>query len=340
MRVEDFDYALPTDLIAQEPVRPRDASRLLVLHRATGDVEHRRFRQVVEYLRPGDVAVFNDTRVIPARLAGRKAGSGGRAEALLLREREPDLWEAAVKPGRRIRNGARLVFGEGELVGDVVDTTPGGGRLIRFQATGDVGSALRRAGEIPLPPYIHRALRRPEQYQTMYARVNGSSAAPTAGLHFTPRVDKALRERGVASAWITLHIGLATFRPIRAGDVEDHDMHPEYCVVPPETVEAVRRARRAGGRVIAVGTTTARALEAAAAGGSLQPFAGETALYISPGYRFKALDGLLTNFHMPRSTLLVLLCAFAGREHVLRAYREAVERRYRFLSFGDAMLVV
>jgi len=338
MRAEDFEYPLPADLIAQEPVRPRDSSRLLVLHRDTGAVEHRRFRQIVEYLRPNDLAVFNDTRVIAARLIGEKAGTGGRVEALLLREREPDVWEAAVKPGRRIRPGARLVFGEGALTGEVVGYAPGG-RLIRFHAKGDLQRALRRAGEIPLPPYIHQPLRRPEEYQTILARVNGSSAAPTAGLHFTPRVLKALQERGVALAFTTLHIGLATFRPIRAGNVEDHDMHAEYCVVPRETVEAIRAARGAGGRILAVGTTTVRALESAAQGG-LKPFAGETTLYITPGYRFQVIDALLTNFHMPRSTLLVLLCAFAGRERVLSAYREAVERRYRFLSFGDAMLVL
>jgi len=339
MRVEEYDYTLPADLIAQEPVRPRDASRLLVLHRGTGAIEHRKFRHVVEYFRPGDLAVFNETRVIAARLLGEKAGTGGRVEVLLLREREPDVWEAAVKPGRRLRPGARVAF-EAGLTGEIIAGTPGGGRLIRFEARGDLRRALRRAGEIPLPPYVHRPLQRPEHYQTIFARVNGSSAAPTAGLHFTPRVIGALRARGVAMAFVTLHIGLATFRPIRAENVEDHDMHSEYCVVPPRTVEMIRRARNAAGRVIAVGTTTARALESAAARGALRPFAGETSLYITPGHRFKVLDGLLTNFHMPRSTLLVLLCAFAGRERVLRAYREAVERRYRFLSFGDAMLVI
>jgi len=339
MRLCDFDYDLPAELIAQTPVRPRDHSRLLVLHRDSGTVEHRRFLDLPEYLRAGDVAVFNDTRVFPARLTGRREPSGGAVEALLLREERPGVWEALVKPGRRVRVGEELSFGQ-QLRAKVVARTPGGGRRLAFSSEAGVDEALARVGEVPLPPYIRRASEHPDDYQTIYARRRGSSAAPTAGLHFTPRMMRALGERGVGIAWLTLHIGFATFRPIRTQEVERHEMHVEWCSVPGATAQAIEDARARGGRCVAVGTTSARALEAAARGGRARAFEGETDIFIVPGHRFRAVDALLTNFHMPRSTLLLLVCAFAGRERVLAAYREAVRERYRFLSFGDAMLIV
>jgi S-adenosylmethionine:tRNA ribosyltransferase-isomerase len=351
MRLSDFEYDLPEELIAQTPVRPRDHSRLLVLHRASGLVEHRRFLDLPEYLRAGDIAVFNDTRVFPARLRGhREADADDRephgtqrgrvaVEALLLRELRPGLWEALVKPGRRVRPGDTLTFGDGELTADVVDRTPDGGRVLSMRGAADFDGVLARIGETPLPPYVHRVLEHPDDYQTIYARWRGSSAAPTAGLHFTPRMMRALAERGVGTAWTTLHIGLATFRPIREDEIERHRMHTEWCSVSAETVQAITEARAGGGRCVAVGTTTVRSIESSARDGDLQPFEGETDLYITPGYRFRAVDVLLTNFHMPRSTLLVLVCAFAGRDNILAAYAEAIRERYRFLSFGDAMLI-
>jgi len=339
MRLCDFEYDLPAELIAQAPMRPRDYSRLLVLHRKSGAIEHRRFGDLTDYLRPGDVAIFNDTRVFPARLRGRREPSGAAVEALLLREVEAGVWEALVRPGRRVRLGDELSFGGGELRARVLARTPSGGRLLRLSADEDVEEILDRVGETPLPPYIRRPLERSEDYQTVYARRRGSSAAPTAGLHFTPRMMRALAQRGVGIAWVTLHIGLATFRPIRAEEVERHEMHSEWCSVPAETASAIEQARARGGRCIAIGTTTARALETAARSKSLRPFEGETDIFIVPGHRFRAVDALLTNLHMPRSTLLLLSCAFGGRERVLAAYREAVRQRYRFLSFGDAMLI-
>ena len=351
MRLSDFTYDLPPELIAQAPVRPRDHSRLLVLHRETGAIEHRRFLDLPEYLRAGDIAVFNDTRVFPARLRGYREGDAdegqarddrrGRVgvEALLLREIQPGMWEALVKPGRRVRVGDRLVFGDGELGADVVERTPDGGRVLSLRGVTDFDEVVARVGETPLPPYVHRALDHPDDYQTIYARRRGSSAAPTAGLHFTTRMMRALSERGVGTAWTTLHIGLATFRPIREEEIERHPMHAEWCSVPAETVRAIAEARARGGRCVTVGTTTARSLETCARTGEMRPFEGETDLYITPGHPFRAVDVLLTNFHMPHSTLLVLVCAFAGRESILAAYAEAVRERYRFLSFGDAMLI-
>ncbi|HUT75617.1 MAG TPA: tRNA preQ1(34) S-adenosylmethionine ribosyltransferase-isomerase QueA [Armatimonadota bacterium] len=345
MRLSDFEYDLPPELIAQSPVRPRDHSRLLVLDRRTGAIQHRRFRDLPDYLRADDVAVFNDTRVIPARLRGRREPSGGAVEALLLRELEPGIWEALVRPGRRVRVGDELRFGDElrarvlALYAGAMERAAGGRRRLAFSSPGELDQALERAGEVPLPPYVHRPPERADDYQTIYARRRGSSAAPTAGLHFTPRMMRALEQRGAGMAWVTLHIGLGTFRPIREQEVERHEMHSEWCSVPAAAIEAVAEARGRGGRCVAVGTTTARALETAARGGELQAFDGETDLFIMPGYGFRVVDVLLTNFHLPRSTLLVLVCAFAGRAHTLAAYREAVREGYRFLSFGDAMLV-
>ncbi len=366
MKTSEFDYNLPKELIAQTPMEPRDASRLLVLHRASGVMEHRVFRDIGEYLRPGDLLVANESRVIPARLYGRKAGSGGRVELLLVAKRAADTWEALVR-GRKLGVGAQIEIrdkgqeaGEQSLApvrGEVVGVTEAGGRLVRFSPP--IEPLLDRLGLVPLPPYIHTPLADPERYQTVYARIRGSVAAPTAGLHFTLELIQRLQAQGVRFAFVTLHIGLDTFRPIGEEEIEQHQMHAEYCAVGEETVQAVRQTKAAGGRVIAVGTTAVRAVETAGRGEgetrgqgdsphlpvSLSPrlltsYAGWTSLYICPGYQFRVVDALLTNFHLPRSTLLCLVSAFAGRELILRAYAQAMRLGYRFYSFGDAMLLL
>jgi len=341
VRSELFDYPLPPERIAQTPIEPRDASRLLVAP-AEGPFEHRRFLDLPGLLRPGDLLVFNDTRVLPARVHGRKE-TGARVELLLLRRLEAGRWEALAHPGRRLRPGARLAFGAGELTGEVEAAADDGTRTVRFAAPGGAEEAdalLARLGEMPLPPYIHEPLGDPERYQTLYARAAGSAAAPTAGLHFTPRVFEALAARGVGIAFVTLHVGLATFRPVKAPEIEDHEMHEEWCLVPPETAAAVNACR---GRVVAVGTTTVRCLETAARpappGARVGAHAGPTRLYLKPGDAFRAVDALITNFHMPRSSLLILVSAFIGRERLLAAYEEALARDYRFLSFGDALFL-
>jgi S-adenosylmethionine:tRNA ribosyltransferase-isomerase len=340
MRTTDLDYDLPSELIAQTPARPRDSSLLLVLHRASGEMEHRQFREVLEFLRADDVVVLNDTKVIRARLRGQRQPGGGKAEVLLLSPKEDRLWEALVTPGARLQPGREIVFGEEELRAEVVARTPTGGRLLRFSEVDDFEAALSRVGEMPTPPYIHRPLDAERDYQTVYAREPGASAAPTAGLHFTPRLlqEVAARVRAVVS--VTLHVGLGTFRPIHSEAVEDHDMHAEPYAISKTAAAEIASAVEEGRRVLAVGTSTARALEAAAEMGGLRPGAAQTELFIKPGHTFRVVGGLLTNFHMPRSTLLALVSAFAGRENILRAYHQAVERRYRFLSFGDAMLIV
>jgi S-adenosylmethionine:tRNA ribosyltransferase-isomerase len=341
MHIADFDYSLPPELIAQEPARPRDSSRMLVLHRGSGELEHRSFRDFPGYLGPDDVVVFNDTKVIRARLRGRRHPGGGKAEVLLLSERDDGLWEALVTPGRRLQPGREIVFGRDGLRAEVVAATPTGVRLLRFSAADDLGAALAQLGELPLPPYIHQPLRDEADYQTVYARVPGASAAPTAGLHFTPQVIDAVRAGVHAVASVTLHVGLGTFRPIRAETVEDHDMHVETYAISSDTARLVSDALAEGRRIVAVGTSTTRALEAATAGDrTLRAGSGHTDLFIQPGYPFRAVGTLLTNFHFPRSTPLVLVCAFAERSQVLRAYEAAVQLRYRFLSFGDAMLVL
>ncbi|NMB46849.1 MAG: tRNA preQ1(34) S-adenosylmethionine ribosyltransferase-isomerase QueA [Firmicutes bacterium] len=341
MKVVDFDYYLPEELIAQEPVEPRDAARLLVLHRQTGQVEHRVFGDIVGYLRPADVLVLNDTRVIPARLFGIKRGTGAKVEVLLLQRRTQDEWEVLVRPGRRVPPGTWLEFGEGLLVGKVKDITPVGGRIIEFNYDGVFEAILDQLGNMPLPPYIHKALVDKERYQTVYAREEGSAAAPTAGLHFTPALLETIAARGVTICPITLHVGLGTFRPVKVDDVAKHKMHAEYYTIGQETVTAIQRAREAGGRVIAVGTTTTRTLEAVVQEhGQLAADRGWTDIFIYPGYRFQIIDGLITNFHLPRSTLLMLVAALAGRDLVLRAYQEAIDQKYRFFSFGDAMLIL
>jgi len=340
LRLNDFDYALPPELIAQEPLARRDESRLLVVRRDRQEFAHRRFNEIMEYLVPGDLLVMNETKVLPVRLYGRKR-TGGRVEVLLLRAVSSDTWEALVRPGRRVAPGTRLEFGNGLLEGEVIGRTEAGGRVIRFRYAGEFEEVLRRVGEVPLPPYIKRKLASPERYQTVYAKEPGSAAAPTAGLHFTPELLATLRERGVEMASLVLHIGLDTFRPVRVEDVTAHRMHREDFGIPEEAAEAVNRARSEGRRVIAVGTTVVRCLEAAAdKRGRVAETAGSTDLFIYPGYSFRVVDVLLTNFHLPRSTLLMLVAAFAGTEKILRAYREAVRLRYRFFSFGDAMLIL
>jgi len=346
MRTEDFDYFLPPELIAQSPVEPRDASRLMVLHRDTGRWEHRLFRDLPEYLRPGDVLVANESRVIPARLYGRKIPTGGKVELLLVSKLDEWTWRALVR-GHRIREGTKLGFpasGGFKLVGEVIKVEESGERVVRFRE--EVEPLLEDIGVVPLPPYIRRPLADAERYQTVYARVSGSVAAPTAGLHFTHGLIRRLQERGVRFAFVTLHIGPATFRPVRTERIEDHVMHSEYCELSEETAELLNEVREEGRRIVAIGTTTVRVLETAAlrAGGEgparLEPFSGWTDLFIYPGFRFRVVDALITNFHLPRSTLLMLVSAFAGRELVLRAYQEAIRQRYRFYSFGDAMLIL
>lgn len=340
MKVSDFDYHLPEELIAQEPLCQRDASRLLVLHRSTGDIEHKHFADLPGYLKEGDVCVLNNSRVINARLTGKKQ-SGGRVEVLLLGPtEEPDVWEALVKPGRKVLPGTELDFGQG-LGGVILDRTEQGGRTVRLSSALPLDVAIERAGDVPLPPYIKKRLADPERYQTVYADVPGSVAAPTAGLHFTPRVFDDLRQRGVCITYLTLHVGLGTFRPVSADTVENHHMHEEHYCLSRDCADAVNRARASAGRVIAVGTTVTRTLESVASKClPLVPQSGETSLFIYPGYQWKVVDCMLTNFHLPKSTLLMLVSSFAGRDNVLRAYAEAVSKRYRFFSFGDAMLIV
>ncbi len=336
MLLSDFGYDLPPELIAQTPVTPRDASRLLVLHRDDGRIEHRRFGDLGEYLAPGDLLVVNNSRVLPARVFGRKP-SGGAVELLFLRRVAPNQWEALCSPGRRLPPGSVVLLGGGEdhiVLGERVES---GGRVVRFPPGVQDVELLTRYGKMPLPPYIKAALDDPERYQTVYSREEGSAAAPTAGLHFTPERMEALRRQGVAFAEVTLHVGLDTFRPIKAERIEDHAMHAEVCEVRPEAAAAINAC---AGRRIAVGTTSVRTLESMAdEAGQVAAGRRETRLFIAPGYRFRATDALLTNFHLPRSTLLVMLSAFAGRERVLNAYHEAVRERYRFYSFGDAMLI-
>lgn len=340
MRTSDFDYYLPDELIAQHPAEERDLSRLMVLHRRNGRVEHRLFAHIVEYFNPGDVLVLNSTRVIPARLYGRKS-TGAKVEVVLLTRKSRDEWEALVRPGKKLQPGTEIIFGHGELIGHVVDYAVGGGRLIRFSYDGLFEEVLNKIGEIPLPPYIHQELADKERYQTVYAKHAGSAAAPTAGLHFTDRLLGKIEEKGVVLAYLLLHVGLGTFRPVKVSDLTQHRMHEEYFSISSDTAAKINAARAKGRRVIAVGTTTVRALESAADElGNVKAASGWTDIFIYPGYKFKTVDALITNFHLPRSTLLMLVSAFAGRERVLEAYREAVKLRYRFFSFGDAMLIL
>ncbi len=339
MKTSDFYFDLPPELIAQTPLERRDGSRLLTLDRATGETKHRHFYDLPALLRPGDCLVLNDSRVLPARLIGKRAG-GGACEVLLLIDRGDRVWECLVRPGRKLRPGAKITFGDGELSAKVVGEVEGGNRLVRFDYEGIFLEALERLGKMPLPPYIKAELADGERYQTVYSKVTGSAAAPTAGLHFTRPLLEQLQAMGVRVCYVTLHVGLGTFRPVKAENLDEHEMHSEYCVIPQETADAVNETKRAGGRVICVGTTSCRTVESwAEEDGTLKASAGWTSIFIYPGYRFKVLDGLITNFHLPESTLIMLVSALAGREQVLAAYAEAVGERYRFFSFGDAMFI-
>lgn len=331
---------MPEELIAQTPLERRDSSRLLALDKHTGATRHMHFFDLPTLLRPGDCLVLNDSRVLPARLIGHREPTGGAVEVLLLIDRGNKTWECLVRPGRKLKPGTRLSFGDGELRAEVVEVCEGGNRLVRFEYEGIFLETLERLGKMPLPPYIKVELNDPERYQTVYSREVGSAAAPTAGLHFTKDLLCQIEKMGVRICYVTLHVGLGTFRPVKEEDILDHEMHSEYCMISAETAETINRTRREGGRVICVGTTSCRTIESwAAEDGTLKESAGWTNIFIYPGYRFKVLDGLITNFHLPESTLIMLVSALAGREHILAAYREAVEQRYRFFSFGDAMFI-
>ena len=340
MDVIDFYFDLPQELIAQDPLEDRSSSRLMVLDKETGAVEHRVFRDIVSYLRKGDCLVINDTKVIPARLYGVKEGTQAKIEVLLLKRRADDVWEVLVKPGRKARPGAVIQFGEGLLTGKVIDVVEEGNRLIQFSYQGIFEEILDQLGQMPLPPYITHQLKDKNRYQTVYAKHEGSAAAPTAGLHFTEELLKQIEEKGVKIAHVTLHVGLGTFRPVKVDNVQDHHMHSEFYIVEEEEAKKINDTKKAGGRVICVGTTSCRTLESAAGeDGVLKAGSGWTDIFIYPGYRFKILDALITNFHLPESTLVMLVSALAGREHVLAAYEEAIRERYRFFSFGDAMFI-
>ncbi len=339
MKTSDFDYTLPTGLIAQSPIEPRDHSRLMVLNRREDSIEHRRFFDIADYLHDGDVLVFNDSRVIPARLKGKRAGSGGRVEILLLRRTDDNVWEALVKPARRLQIGAKVQILNGGILAEVVGVGDGGIRSVRFSDE----SLLLEAGEVPLPPYIHAPLENAERYQTVYARVVGSVAAPTAGLHFTPDLLEKIERKGVRCLFVTLHVGLDTFRPITEEDPREHTIYREYGVIDKDVADELLRARADGRRIICVGTTSVRLVEQAAQVGRpdrLEPFQGWVELFILPGHRFRMVDAMVTNFHLPKSTLLMLVTAFGGRELMDKAYQEAMAQKYRFYSFGDAMLII
>ena len=340
MKTSDFYYDLPEELIAQTPIEQRDTSRLMTLNKTTGAVEHHHFYELVEYLKPGDCLILNNSRVLPARLLGQRLPGGGSCEVLLLIDRGEKTWECLVRPGRKMRTGARLSFGNGELTAEVVGELEGGNRLVRFAYEGIFLEVLERLGKMPLPPYIKEELQDRERYQTVYSKVVGSAAAPTAGLHFTSELLKKIAEKGVGIGYVTLHVGLGTFRPVKEDTIEGHEMHSEFCTIPQETADLINRTKANGGRCICVGTTSCRTLESwAGEDGHMEAKAGWTNIFIYPGYRFKVMDALVTNFHLPESTLIMLISAFAGRDQVLGAYEEAVKERYRFFSFGDAMFI-
>ena len=339
MKTSDFDYELPPELIAQTPLERRDASRLMTLNKATGEVGHRHFYELPSLLRPGDCLVLNDSRVLPARLIGHRE-SGGAAEILLLTDKGDKSWECLVRPGRKLREGARVSFGDGALTARITQVLPDGNRLVKFEYEGIFLEVLERLGKMPLPPYIKEELQDRERYQTVYSKEVGSAAAPTAGLHFTKELLREVQNMGVKVCYVTLHVGLGTFRPVAEENLEEHDMHSEYCSISRETAETINETKRNGGRGICVGTTSCRTVESwAGEDGAMKESSGWTNIYIYPGYRFKVMDALVTNFHLPQSTLIMLVSALAGREHVLAAYKEAVKERYRFFSFGDAMFI-
>lgn len=341
MQRHEFYYDLPEELIAQEPVEPRDHSRMLVMNRSDGTLRDRHFYDIEEYLRPGDCLVLNDSRVLPARLVGQRRETGAAVELLLLTPKGNDVWEVLAGPGRKAKPGSLLAFGGGLLEAEVLEIVEGGNRLVKFRYDENFYSLLEEIGQMPLPHYITRQLEDKERYQTVYSREPGSAAAPTAGLHFTPERLDSIRAMGVDVAFVTLHVGLGTFRPVKENDITAHKMHAEHYELPPQTADAINRARERGGRVIAVGTTSCRTLESVGlTNGRVEPAEGWTDIFIYPGYTFRVIDGLLTNFHLPESTLIMLVSAFAGYGHTMEAYRHAVEEKYRFYSFGDAMLIV
>ena len=340
MRRQDFSFDLPQELIAQDPLKDRASSRLLVLDKETGETSHHVFREIKDYLHPGDCLVINDTKVIPARLIGSKIGTDAKIEILLLKRKEDNVWETLVKPGKKAKPGARISFGEGLLIGEVIDVVEEGNRLVRFTYDGIFEEILDQLGQMPLPPYITHQLEDKNRYQTVYAKHSGSAAAPTAGLHFTPELLQEIEGEGVDIASVTLHVGLGTFRPVKVDNILEHHMHSEFYQIEESEAEKINRAKEKGGRIICVGTTSCRTIESAAdENGHLRAGSGWTDIFIYPGYKFKLLDCLITNFHLPESTLLMLVSALAGREHVLAAYEEAVKERYRFFSFGDAMFI-
>lgn len=340
MDVKDFDYDLPEELIAQDPLEDRSSSRLMVLDKKTGEVHHKHFTDILEYLHPGDCLVINNTKVIPARLFGAKEGTQAKIEVLLLKRKENDIWETLVKPGKKAKPGTRIIFGDGLLTGEVIDVVEEGNRLIQFHYEGIFEEILDQLGQMPLPPYITHQLKDKNRYQTVYAKYDGSAAAPTAGLHFTEELLQKVKDMGVEIAEVTLHVGLGTFRPVKVENVLDHHMHSEFYMVSQEAADKINAAKDRGNRVIAVGTTSTRTLEAASdEKGRLRETSGWTDIFIYPGYQFKVIDALITNFHLPQSTLVMLVSALAGREQVLNAYQIAVQEKYRFFSFGDAMLI-
>jgi len=340
MNIQDFDYYLPEELIAQTPLKERTASRLLVLDKETGSICHQHFSDILEYVNPGDCLVLNNTRVIPARLFGSRAETGGAVELLLLRQHEDDVWETLVRPGKKCRPGDVISFADGKLKAEILSVKEDGNRMVKFSYQGIFNEILDELGEMPLPPYIKEKLSDPERYQTVYSRIQGSAAAPTAGLHFTNELLNALQQKGVKLAFVTLHVGLGTFRPVKTENIKEHHMHTEAYCVTEETASIINQTKKSGGRIICVGTTATRVVETLAdENGLIHARSGETDIFIYPGYRFKCLDALITNFHLPKSTLVMLVSALAGREHILSAYKTAVQEQYRFFSFGDAMLI-
>ena len=340
MQVSDFNYELPEELIAQTPIKKRDESRLMVLDRSKRTIEHKIFKDIIDYLKPGDVLVRNNTKVIPARIYGKKE-TGANVEFLLLNNIEGDIWESIVRPGNKLHVGTKVIFGDGILKAEVLDIMPGGTRKVKFEYDGIFNEILDKIGLMPLPPYIHEELKENDRYQTVYAKYEGSAAAPTAGLHFTDELLKKIEEKGVKIANVTLHVGIGTFRPVKEENIEDHDMHTEHYYIKQEDVDKINETKKNGGRVIAVGTTSCRVLETIAdeETGMVHVTEGDTNIFIYPGYKFKCIDGLITNFHLPESTLVMLVSALAGREYILKAYNEAVKEEYKFFSFGDAMFI-
>ena len=340
MKVSDFNYELPEKLIAQVPIKDRSASRLMVLHKDTQTIEHKVFKDIIDYLQPGDCLVRNNTKVIPARLYGIKEETGANVEFLLLNRIEGDIWEVMVRPGRRLQEGARVTFGDGILKAEILEKMAGGSRKVRFKYNGIFNEILDQIGLMPLPPYIHETLKDKDRYQTVYAKYEGSAAAPTAGLHFTDELLEQIQEKGIEIANVTLHVGIGTFRPVKEENIEDHDMHTEHYYIKKEDADKINKAKSNGNRVIAVGTTSCRVLESVAdENGQVKEIEGDTNIFIYPGYKFKCIDALITNFHLPESTLIMLVPAFSNREFIMKAYNEAVKEKYRFFSFGDAMFI-